>query len=150
MVLERMNVTNNTSPIVVVDSEITIHNALILENEGIQGVVTLWKSKVKFLGDISFIRNYPHEENEPGAVYAYSSTLIFLGNVDFVDNEGYNGGALALYADSEIVLGKYAHLKFCGNHANILEELFMLIILCSLVLSSYHASTNLQTHSVTK
>ena len=62
MVLERMNVTNNTSPIVVVDSEITIHNALILENEGIQGVVTLWKSKVTFLGNIFFIRNYPHEE----------------------------------------------------------------------------------------
>ena len=73
---------------------------------------------VTFLEDIFFIQNYPHEENEPGAVYAYSSTLIFLGNVDFfVDNEGYNGGALALYADSEIVLGKYAHLKFCGNHA---------------------------------
>ena len=29
MVLERMNVTNNTSPIVVVDSEIKIHNAPI-------------------------------------------------------------------------------------------------------------------------
>ena len=117
MVLERMNVTNMTSPIVVVDSEITIHNAFIVENEGIQGVVTLWKSKVTFLGDIFFIRNYPHEENEPGAVYAYSSTLIFLGNVDFVDNEGYNGGALGLYAGSEVVLGRYAHLKCCGNHA---------------------------------
>ena len=117
MVLERINVTNITSPIVVMDSEITIHNAFIVENEGIHGVLTSWKSVVTFLGENVFIRNYPHEENEPGAVYAYSSTLIFLGNVDFVDNKGYNGGALALYAGSEIVIGKYACLKFCGNHA---------------------------------
>ena len=95
---------------------------MILENEGILGVVTLWKSKVTFLGDISFIRNYPHEENEPVAVYAYNSTLIFLGNVDFVDNEGYNDGAMALYAGSEMVLGKYARLKFCRNHAKHLGE----------------------------
>ena len=54
----------------MVDSEITICNALILENEGIQGVVTLWKSNVTFLGDIFFIRNYLQEENEHGALYA--------------------------------------------------------------------------------
>ena len=34
-----------------------------------------------------------------------------------MDNERYDGGALALYTGSEIVLGRYAHLKFCGNHA---------------------------------
>ena len=55
MVLERMNIANITSPIVVVNSGITIHNALILENKGIQAVVTLWKSKVTFLGNIFII-----------------------------------------------------------------------------------------------
>ena len=38
--------------------------------------------------------------------------------MNFVNNSGSNGGALALYAGSEIVIGMHTHLKFIGNHAN--------------------------------
>ena len=67
--------------------------------------------------EIIFARNYGHRKNNPGALYAHSSTLIFEGNAEFLDNTGYYGGALALYAGSQIVIGRHAHLKFIGNHA---------------------------------
>ena len=34
-----------------------------------------------------------------------------------MNNTGYDGGALALYEGSEIVIGRHAHVKFIGNHA---------------------------------
>ena len=119
MVLERVSFTHSKlfSSVDVRNSEITIRDAFLLENEGYGGVVTLWKSKVTFLGDIIFARNYGHRKNSPGALYAYSSTLIFEGNVEFVDNTGNYGGALALYAGSQIVLGRHAHLMLLGNRA---------------------------------
>jgi len=114
MVLERVNFSYSMfSSVNVKNSQITIHSASILENEGFGGVV-LWKSNVTFLGDTFLTQNYGHRK---GAVYVHSSTLIFQGNVWFVNNTGYNGGALALYAGSEIVIGKHAYLKFIGNHA---------------------------------
>ena len=69
-----------------------------------------------FLGDTFFAQNYC--VLGAGAIYAHSATLIFQGNVNFVNNSGSNGGALALYAGSEIVIGMHTHLKFIGNHAN--------------------------------
>ena len=75
----------------------------------------LWKSKVTFLGHTVFTRNYG--SYCPGVLYARSSILIFLGNVEFVNNTGYNGGALALYAGSKFVMGRHTHLKFTDNHA---------------------------------
>ena len=117
LTVHRINATNNISPIVVVNSEITICDAFMLNNEGMQGVITLWESKVTFLGNISLSQNGPHKESQHGAIYAYSSTLIFQGNVEFVNNTGYDGGALSLDAGSEIVIGRQAHLEFIGNHA---------------------------------
>ena len=116
VVMEKMNVTNSISEVLVMNSKIIIHDAFINKNkiEGIWGVVTLVKSQVTFLGDTVFTQNYGYDA---GAIYARSSTLIFLGNVDFVDNTGYNGGALSLYAGSQIVIGRHATLKFIGNHA---------------------------------
>ena len=113
VVMKRINVTN--SNILVVKSEIIIRDAIILENEGLWGVVTLLKSQVTFLGDTVFAQNYGIRG--AGAIYARSSTVIFQGNMEFVNNTGYNGGALALSAGSEIVIGRFAHLKFIGNHA---------------------------------
>ena len=89
---------------------------MVEENEGVSvGVVQLWKSQVTFLGSTVFTKNYTH--SRPGAFYAHSSTLIFLGNVEFVNNTGYDGGAQTLHAGSKIVIGKHAHIKFIGNHA---------------------------------
>ena len=68
------------------------------------------------LGDIILAQNYC--VFGAGAIYAHSATLIFHGNVNFVNISGFNGGALALYAGSEIVVGMHTHLKFIGNHAN--------------------------------
>ena len=113
VVMKRINVTN--SNILVMKSEIILCDAIILENEGLWGVLTLIKSQVTFLRDTVFAQN--DGVLGAGAIYARSSTLIFQGYVEFVNNTGYNGGALALSAGSEIVIGRHAHLKFIGNHA---------------------------------
>ena len=115
--LKRMRVfTCKHIPIQVTNSKITMSDSLVAENEGaFLGVVQLWKSQVTFLGNTVFTKNYVH--NGPGVFYAHSSTLIFQGTVEFVNNTGYNGGALALYAGSEIVIGRHAHIKFIGNYA---------------------------------
>ena len=119
VVLERVNISNYEffSSIRVTNSEITIDNAFILKNGGFGGIVSLWKSQITFVGNTVFAQNYEQRTNRPGAIYAYSSTLIFQGNVEFVNNTGYYGGALALFAGSQIVIGRDAHLKFIGNHA---------------------------------
>ena len=119
IVLERVNFAYSTVvSIDVKNSEITLHDVLILKNGGLGGAVTLWRSKVTFLGHTVLAQNYGYKQNSPGALYAYSSTLIFHGKVEFVNNTGYNGGALALHAGSQIVMGRHAHIKFIGNHAN--------------------------------
>ena len=116
VIMERMIVTDSSiAHISAINSKVIIHNTFILRNRGGWGVATLLKSKVAFLGDTVFAHNYG--VFGAGAIYAYSSTLILGGNVEFVDNTGYDGGALALYAGSEIVIGRFAHLKFIGNHA---------------------------------
>ena len=103
-------------PIQVINSEITMCDVHVQENEGqILGAIVLWKSKVTFLGHTVFARNCGCDC--PGVLDARSSTLIFQGNAEFVNNTGYDGGALALYAGSQIVIGRDAHLKFIGNHA---------------------------------
>ena len=120
LVLENVKLSYPTFTSVSIDvknSEIMVHDVLILKNGGYGGVVTLWRSKVTFLGHTVFAQNYGCRQSSPGALYAYSSTLIFEGNVDFVDNTGYDGGALALHAGSKIVIGRHAQLKFIGNHA---------------------------------
>ena len=120
VVLERVNISHYEffSSIQVTNSEITIDNAFILKNGGFGGIVSVWKSQITFVGNTVFAQNYEQRTSSPGAIYAYSSTLIFQGNVEFVNNTGYNGGALALYAGSQIVIGRDAQLKFIGNHAN--------------------------------
>ena len=117
VVMEKIIVTNSTfSHIVVTNSEIIMQDVFILKNTGSWGIVVLEKSQVTFLGDTIFVQNYCFLG--AGAIYAHSATLIFHGNVNFVKNSGSNGGALALYAGSEIVIGRHTHLKFIGNHAN--------------------------------
>ena len=141
IVLERVNFVYSTvASIDVKNSEITLHDVLILKNGGLGGVVTLWRSKVTFLGHTVFAQNYGYRQSSPGPLYAYSSTLIFEGNVDFANNTGYNGGALALHAGSQIVIGRHAQLKFIGNHAkhfggaiyvdNHVLSNFLFIVLC--------------------
>ena len=119
MVLERVNISHSEffSSIRVMNSKITIHNAFILKNGGFGGIVSLWKSQVTFVGNTVFAQNYEQRTSRPGAIYAHDSTLIFQGHVEFVNNTGYRGGALALSAGSEIVIGRHAHLEFIGNHA---------------------------------
>ena len=119
MVLERVNISNCNclSSIRVTNSEITIDNAFILKNGGFGGIVSIWRSQITFVGNTVIAQNYGQRTSRPGAIYAYSSTLIFQGNVEFVNNTGYYGGALALFAGSQIVIGRHALLKFIDNYA---------------------------------
>ena len=117
VMLKRMKVFScKYLSIQVTNSKVTMLDSLVEENEGDSlGVVQLWKSQVTFLGSTVFTKNYAH--NGPGVFHAHSSTLIFQGTVEFVNNTGYDGGALALHAGSKIVIGRHAHIKFIGNHA---------------------------------
>ena len=99
--------------ILATNCKITIQDVVILGNNGTLHMVVVWKSEVTFLGNTTIAGN----RAGVGTFYVRSSTLIFQGNVAFVNNTGYNGGALALYEGSEIVIARYAHLKFIDNHA---------------------------------
>ena len=115
--LERIKVicnANTSASIAVTNSTITIQDTFILESKGIYGTVLVTKSQVTFLGDTVFFSNYA---TGAGAINAQSSTLIFQGNVELVNNIGYDGGAMALSAGSQIVIEKHTHLTFSGNHA---------------------------------
>ena len=114
--MERIIVTNSRpSQISLRNTEIIMQDVFICKNLGSWGIIILVKAQVTFLGETVLAQNYC--ALGAGAIYAYSSTLIFQGNVNFVNNSGSNGGALALFAGSEIVIGRHAHIKFIGNHA---------------------------------
>ena len=114
--LKKIKIVDNSNvgaSILATNCKITMQDVAILGNNGDFHIVVVWKSEVTFLGNTTIAGN----RAGVGTFYARSSTLIFHGNVEFVNNTGYNGGALALYEGSEIVIGRHVHLKFIGNHA---------------------------------
>jgi len=63
---------------------------------GTYSSVLIW-----FQGNTTLLRN---KGETAGATYALASQLHIEGTVQFVENEGYDGGAIALYEQSEIIL----------------------------------------------
>ena len=116
MELKSVKISDNRNigaSILATNCKMTLRDVSILGNNGTFHMLVVWKSEVTFLGNTTIAGN----RAEIGTFYVRSSTLIFQGNAEFVNNTGYNGGALALYEGSEIVIGRHAHLKFIGNHA---------------------------------
>ncbi len=63
------------------------------------------------------ITNCIFSNNSATAIIADESRIYFNGNVTFYGNSGYNGGALALYANSFIYIAVDTHLWFMSNEA---------------------------------
>ena len=55
--------------------------------------------------------------NTTGLV-GFNSLLIFHGNSTFVNNSGINGGGIALYESSQLLLKEHANISFVNNHAS--------------------------------
>ena len=81
-------------------------------NEGRVGAaIALFNSSQLVFGEqsnITFLRNY--SQLQGGAVLADGSTIIVESNttIAFMENEAYNGGALALQNDAKIMLKSHS------------------------------------------
>jgi len=64
--------------------------------------IKAYAGSARFQGNLIFLRN---RGKITGTVYAFASSQLYIeGNVQFVENEGYDGGAIALYEQSEMIL----------------------------------------------
>ncbi len=59
--------------------------------------------------------NFLH--NHGSGILAYGSSLVLSGTLAFVNNSAYQGGALALYGGSSMVVPRDTNIAFCGNYA---------------------------------
>ena len=55
-----------------------------------------------------------------GAIYSQNSEINFQGNTMFLENEGEYGGALCLYENVSVIVGRFevAEVSFVRNHAH--------------------------------
>lgn len=77
------------------------------------GVFIATQFKVAFLKSVNFTRN------QYTALYMLSGSVTFSSHTRavFDNNSGYNGGAIALYSFSTMLVGENAKLTFTNNHA---------------------------------
>ena len=93
---------------------------MFLENEGENGGAIMLSRNVSVVtgqfAEVSFVKNRAQESG--GAVYARDSKMVITGQkFSFVENEGYDGGAIALTRGSTIYLEANGSIIFVGNHA---------------------------------
>jgi len=69
---------------------------------------------------LSFYGNVTFTGNLGGAIYATNSTIHFQQSfkIKFVKNLGKEGGAIALYNNSQMIVGEQTSVTFIGNHAD--------------------------------
>ena len=77
-----------------------------------KGAVYVLRSHLTFLGEGNVFYN-----NNNSALIADDSKVFINGTVQFLKNIGYNGGALAFYEHSRLVLQEISHMIFYQNHA---------------------------------
>ena len=106
------------------------------------GVLSLYSSRITFSGSCYFINNTGdvsiayllhqstvifHEEvkfignkaNWAIVIIAKNSTMKFQQTAELVENKGKEGGAIALYDGSELIIGKKSNVSFLRNHAQL-------------------------------
>ena len=93
------------------------NNSIMYTNRSmhVSGMGTLYISEVPVLlrGDIVF------EENIGSAICVVGTQIDFMGaSATFTNNEGTNGGAIALLGAASILAGPKTHLIFVGNYAS--------------------------------
>ena len=69
------------------------------------------------LSNVSFINSTFCDSSTISSLSAIASEVRFQGNIVFKNNTGYNGGALALFGGSRMILMPQTAVVFTGNHA---------------------------------
>ena len=81
-------------------------------NSSVQSTIT-----VQNVADIEFDSTNVSNNPTTGLI-AYSSAMVFTGNNVFLNNSGVDGGGMALYGSSYIVLSGPALVNLTGNNAS--------------------------------
>ena len=113
---------NVKAPIKIENSNVEIQGvSTFRENRGYAAAVMIEDSSVKFRGNTTFLRN---RGKKAGAMYVEASQLHFEDDMQFVENEGYDGGAIAFIQKAtatvgfyELTIGSTLRANFINNHA---------------------------------
>jgi len=96
---------SNLLALKVDNSNATLNSVSFLHNRAetynSSAPIKAYAGSVRFQGNTIFLRN---RGKITGTVNAFASSQLYIeGNVQFVENEGYDGGAIALYEQSEMI-----------------------------------------------
>ena len=102
------------------------------------------------LSNVTFINSTFHDSSTYTSLTAVSSEVRFQGNIMFKNNTGYDGGALALFGGSRMILMPQTVVLFINNHAThaggalmVYDESLLIVNFCF-----YGIDSNLQTKDV--
>ena len=73
--------------------------------------------KILRLSNVTFINSTFCDSSTYTSLKVMSSEVQFQGNIVFKNNTGYDGGALALFGGSRMILMPQTEVLFTGNHA---------------------------------
>ena len=97
------------------------------------------------LSNVTFINSTFCDSSTYTSLSAISSEVQFQGNIVFKNNTGYDGGALALFGGSRMLLMPQTVVLFIGNHAihaggalMVYDESLRFIDYCFYCSNSYH------------
>ena len=109
--------TNQSTGILIEDSNITASGRCqFICNTGYTSIVSLFRSTISFHGDVKFIEN---KVQGIAVIIANNSTMKFHQTAELVGNEGKVGGAVALYASSQLIAGNQSNVIFLRNTAQL-------------------------------
>ena len=72
--------------------------------------------QVLMLSNVTFINSTFRDSSTYSSLSAISNEVGFQGNIVLKNNTGYNGGALALFSGSKMILLPQTEMLFIGNH----------------------------------
>ena len=99
----------------ITKSNITIHGTFLFKhNIRVISIVLLRSSVTSFHGVVKFVEN---KAKYGAVILAINSTIKFQLTAELAGNEGTQGGAIALYDNSQLIIGKQSNITFLKNHA---------------------------------
>ena len=100
--------------------------------------------RVLRLSNVTFINSTFRDSSTYTSLTAISGEIRFQGDIVFKNNTGYDGGALALFGGSRMILMPQTEVLFIGNHAThvggalmVYDESALFIDICF-----YHIESN--------
>ena len=109
--------TNQSTGILIEDSNIIASGRCqFIHNTGYTSIVSLFRSTISFHGDVKFIDN---KVQGVAVIIVNNSTMKFHQTAELQGNEGKVGGAVALYASSQLIAGNQSNVTFLRNNAQL-------------------------------